>query len=252
MTKAAAMALHPGSLLHAVRTLPTPYLAARALGRLGVGGAWRRRVEFLWARDARVPCKAPDILTRALQDAGLEPAAFARRLAGARVLEIGCGRHIGMAAYAVAAGADRYIGVDPGLSPELLRDPKVVADYLEPALAANRRRVAEHLGNDVPRTLHAADFAEMIDVRRAGAAEALAHLRRLVGAVDAGEVLDLAAAALRVEAPWVALLGDLERRVDEDLDELALAESVAGPVGARPRNGEMKADTSTISPASEP
>src|SRR3982751_5048612 len=40
-------------------------------------------------------------------------------------------------------------------------------------------------------------------------------LRLLIGAVDAGEVLELAGARLRVEALGVALLGFGERRIDE-------------------------------------
>ena len=47
----------------------------------------------------------------------------------------------------------------------------------------------------------------------------------LVGRVDAREVLELASAGLGVEVLRVALLGDLERRVDEDLDEFAPSSS---------------------------
>ena len=51
--------------------------------------------------------------------------------------------------------------------------------------------------------------------------------RRLVGRVDAGEMLDLARPRLLVEALRVALLDDVERRVDEDLEELAGADQLA-------------------------
>ncbi len=47
----------------------------------------------------------------------------------------------------------------------------------------------------------------------------LGVLGRLVGGADAGEVGDLAGAGLLVEPLRVALLGDLERDVGEDLDE---------------------------------
>jgi hypothetical protein len=50
----------------------------------------------------------------------------------------------------------------------------------------------------------------------------LGPLRRLIGARDAGEVLDLAGLRLLVEALGIALDTDLDRRVDEDLDEFAL------------------------------
>ena len=45
--------------------------------------------------------------------------------------------------------------------------------------------------------------------------------RRLVRRGDAGELLDLAGARLLVEPLHVALLADLDRAVDEDLDEVA-------------------------------
>ena len=56
-------------------------------------------------------------------------------------------------------------------------------------------------------------------------------------------------AGLLVEALDVARLGLAERRVDVDLDELALGASARGPSRARRGTGEMKA-VSTIRPAS--
>ena len=47
---------------------------------------------------------------------------------------------------------------------------------------------------------------------------------RLIGAVDAGEIGQLAGPRLGVEALDVAPLGLGQRRVDEDLDELALGQ----------------------------
>src|SRR3954453_21529132 len=75
----------------------------------------------------------------------------------------------------------------------------------------------------------------------------LGIFRRLVGGVDAGEVRELAATRLGVQPLLVALLGDGERCVHEDLAELTLAEHV-GAIRRSERNGEMN-ETSTISPA---
>src|SRR6185312_16072862 len=52
----------------------------------------------------------------------------------------------------------------------------------------------------------------------------LGMLGRLIRAVDAGEILELAGPRLGVEALRVALLGLGERRIDEDLEKLALGE----------------------------
>src|SRR5215216_3957523 len=52
-------------------------------------------------------------------------------------------------------------------------------------------------------------------------------LGRLVRAADAGQVRQLAALGLRVEALEVPLRGELQRRVDVHLDELARAEQRA-------------------------
>ena len=66
--------------------------------------------------------------------------------------------------------------------------------------------------------------------------------RRLVGIVDAGEALDLAAAGLGVHSLGVALLAHLERRVDEHLDELIGAHHVAHIVAGRPVRADGGAD----------
>ena len=65
-----------------------------------------------------------------------------------------------------------------------------------------------------------------------------ALLGRLVGRIDAGEVLELAAPGLLVQALGIALLGDRERRVDEDLDELARRPAARAPsaLGAEGRD----------------
>src|SRR3546814_5675419 len=55
----------------------------------------------------------------------------------------------------------------------------------------------------------------------------LCILGRLVFGVDAGEVLDQPGTGLGVQALDVTLFGDFQRRVDEDLDELAVLEQLA-------------------------
>ena len=60
---------------------------------------------------------------------------------------------------------------------------------------------------------------------------------RLVGAVDAGEIGELAGARLGVEALGVARLGDGQRRIDMDLDELAGARTSRAPSAARRGTG---------------
>ena len=67
----------------------------------------------------------------------------------------------------------------------------------------------------------------LLDAQRRRVDPYLRRLRRLVGGADAGEIGDPAVAGLGVEALGVALLGDRERHVDMDLDELAFAEHLA-------------------------
>ncbi len=73
-------------------------------------------------------------------------------------------------------------------------------------------------------------------------------LRRLVGRIDAGEVLERAAVRLGVEALGVAAPAFLDRRVDEHLDELALADEIAHhpPLGAERRDEGAQHDQSGI------
>ncbi len=65
----------------------------------------------------------------------------------------------------------------------------------------------------------------------------LGRLGRFIGAVDAGEVLQLARARLPVEPLDVAGLGDGQGGVDVHLHELALAQQVARPCGVRRGRG---------------
>src|SRR4051812_9103479 len=57
--------------------------------------------------------------------------------------------------------------------------------------------------------------------------------RRFVGGVDTGEVGELPETSLVVEALWIALLGNLQRGVDEDLEELPVRHHAASKVTFR-------------------
>ena len=59
------------------------------------------------------------------------------------------------------------------------------------------------------------------------------RLRRLVGLVDAGEILDLAGERALVQALRVARDDGLERRLDENLDELARRDEIRARAAAR-------------------
>src|SRR5262245_6733978 len=68
----------------------------------------------------------------------------------------------------------------------------------------------------------------------------LRMLRNLVVGIDAREVLDQSLARLAVEALGIALLAHGERRVDEDLDEVAVAEELAREPTLRPERGDER------------
>lgn len=54
---------------------------------------------------------------------------------GKRVLEIGCGPLGGWGPLAIERGAADYVGVDPGMDPDLLGDPALVRGYLRAVFA---------------------------------------------------------------------------------------------------------------------
>ncbi|CTQ77729.1 hypothetical protein LAX5112_05032 [Roseibium alexandrii] len=58
--------------------------------------------------------------------------------------------------------------------------------------------------------------------------------RGFIGAVDAGEVLDLACFRLGIKPFRIALLALLDRRVDKDFNELALAHQIPCHLPLRP------------------
>src|SRR5262249_54602343 len=90
-------------------------------------------------------------------------------------------------------------------------------------------------GEDLPRRLLGALALRLADD--------LGLLRRLIRVRDAGELLDLTRAGLRVEALHVALLADLDRGLDVGLDEAAvhhLAGLVADLAVGRDRGGDHR------------
>src|SRR5690242_12389932 len=97
------------------------------------------------------------------------------------------------------------------------------------------RGPASRLRDDLPLPQRGDDaLGNFLRGALAGIDDDLRVLRRLIRGVDAGEVLDLAFEGAGVETFRVALLADIERRVDVDLDELAVADQLAhhAPLGA--------------------
>ena len=119
-----------------VRRLPLPVVATRSLRRIGIESAWTRYIDFLHSPDTRRLTKAVEILFRMMGQASLPLEPIAVALPGGTLLEIGCGRHIGFAPFAVSLGARQYIGVDPALDPALLQRAAVIEKYLAPACDA--------------------------------------------------------------------------------------------------------------------
>ncbi len=75
-----------------------------------------------------------------------------------------------------------------------------------------------------------------------------AIFRRLVGLIDAGEILDLAGKRALVEALGVARDAFIERGIDENLDELALRQQLAhhAPLGAERRDERAQHDEAGV------
>jgi len=164
------MPVHFGALWHAGTQLPASYLAARALRKIGVRAAWLRRAEFLRASDAKTPRRVPDILVRAMRRAGLDPALLVGAARDQQVLEIGCGRHAGFAAFAATAGARGYIGVDPSLELDTLSHPTVQRRYIARALAQNAALIDE-LGATADKAADAAGLLASAQLIRGGIAD---------------------------------------------------------------------------------
>ncbi|HOV04982.1 MAG TPA: methyltransferase domain-containing protein [Kaistiaceae bacterium] len=180
-------------ILAALKRLPLPVIAARAARRLGFRPRWLRSVDFRYAPDASRPLKAPEILLNAMESAGLARAALVDRLAGATLLEIGCGPYAGFAPFAIAHGAERYIGIDPGLDIDMLTGSAAGRDYLARGLAA----AGADKATDV-----AAALGRM-ELKTAGIADALPEGRKVDVSVSIScleHIHDFAAAARAMAA----------------------------------------------------
>ncbi len=95
---------------------------------------------FVLSRTRR-PTKAVEIVLNSLRQAGLSPSALAASIPDSLLLEIGCGRDIGFAPFTLGLGAKGYLGVDPALDADVLKDADVKRCYLSPALTAAKNLV---------------------------------------------------------------------------------------------------------------
>ena len=133
----------PRAYIRAARSMPIDLLAAKVMRRAGLNLAAVRRAELLADPKAKDPARLARLfdMVNAQVEASGEPAV---RLASAQVLEIGCGQLGGLSATAVVAGAERYLGVDPGFEPAVFQHPAVARRFLRPALVAT----AAHYGSE--------------------------------------------------------------------------------------------------------
>lgn len=118
--------------------MPSPLLLTRGLRKLGFESAWTRRLDFIHSENTTRPIKAATIILDSMRKAGVPAQPLVDKIPGALLLEIGCGRHAGLALFALGLGARHYFGVDPALDVTLLQSPEIRAHYLAPALDAAR------------------------------------------------------------------------------------------------------------------
>jgi hypothetical protein len=125
-------------------TMSLPLLITRSLKKFGLDSSWTRRIDFLSSEEMKRPNKAIEIILGSLLKADLSAKPIAEKIVGGQILEIGCGRHCGLAPFALGLGARQYIGVDPSFDEELLKLSDVRERYLLPALDAARLFASAH------------------------------------------------------------------------------------------------------------
>ena len=116
--------------------LPFPVILTRALHKIGIQTAWTKRWDFIYSHDTKRPNKVIDILNNAIQTCGFSSQILADALKDAKILEVGCGRHVGFATFGLGLGGEKYIGVDPALDTLLLQHPLIHETYFRPAIKA--------------------------------------------------------------------------------------------------------------------
>jgi hypothetical protein len=195
--------MHPAALIHALRTQSPVYLTVRVLDRLGLRSRWQRRAKFLHAPTVRDPCRSPRILTNALSQAGVSTERLVTALHGAAVAEIGCGPHAGLAAFCAAAGARRYIGVDPSLDAPLFAETAAQRRYLTPSLKANAAFFRDMPGAGSSTASDLSQLRGILDLRNGGAETVLTAADSLDVCVSIScleHILDFPAAAAALSA----------------------------------------------------
>lgn len=141
--------------LHALVSKPPIFVLARGLAQLGITSKFVQMRETMHFIKAGEPTRLENIFRHIFQDTpeiGFDPD---HDLAHKSVMEIGCGRHGGLAPFAFRQNAEHYVGFDPLVREDILHSSRVLklleSSYFAPvgAALANRFRANSRFLNSL-------------------------------------------------------------------------------------------------------
>lgn len=126
-----------GVLTHFIRIalrMPLRLIIIRVLKKTGCNFLWVRKLDFCLSPDFKRPEKSSLILLNSMEKISFDKNLLKHIVPNSTVMEIGCGKYLGLAPLSFCLGAKNYIGVDPYIDTEVVNSNEASAGFLTDAL----------------------------------------------------------------------------------------------------------------------
>ena len=114
--------------------MPLRLAVIRALKKIGCNFLWLRKLDFCLSPDFKRPAKSSLILLNSMEEISFDRHLLKHIVPKSTVMEIGCGKYLGLAPLSFCLGAKNYIGVDPYHDTEVVNSNEARAKFLTAAL----------------------------------------------------------------------------------------------------------------------
>lgn len=114
--------------------MPIRLAIVRTLKKIGCNFLWVQKLDFKLSPDFMRPSKSSKILLENMDNINIGLTQLNDIIPNSTVLEIGCGRYLGLAPLTICLGAQRYIGVDPSFERVAINLDKTSTEFLTKTL----------------------------------------------------------------------------------------------------------------------
>ena len=119
------------------KNFPLVLLFTRIMLKIGIKNHFIKKLDFLNSPDTKRPTKSIEILLNHMKTAGLSINQLFKKIPNAVILEVGCGKHLGLGMTSLNLGAKKFIGIDPYLDKKIIFDHEIIEKYFRISIKKN-------------------------------------------------------------------------------------------------------------------